>query len=202
MASRYVYNRANMRYRDTITGRFVSRNDIFSALERRMDVGFNQLDGLLVSALAPNVDFTFEQFQRAFLLEIRNQHVQAFVVGAGGRGNITPAMWGRLGDRIKREYRHARGFIQEIANGSLTENQIRARIGMYANSVWRDFNAGMQEQAEAQGFTEMRRVTRPGESCVDCIRYEALGWQPIGALPLPGNESRCRSNCRCVVRYR
>jgi len=203
MASIFNYDNRVGRYRNTVTGQYVSRDTIMTSLESRMDVGFNQLDGLMTAALTPTVNnFDMNDFQRAFLLELRNQHVQAFVTGAGGRANVTKAMWLDLARSLKAEYRYARVFMQEIANGTLTEQQIRSRIGMYANSVWNSYHRARKLQATEQQFNEAKRTTRPGDICDDCKYYESLDWVYIDDLPLPGDGSRCRSNCRCDIEFR
>lgn len=56
---------------------------------------------------------------------------------------------------------------------------------------------------EEQGYKEMRRVAILDKKvCQDCRRYDALGWQPLGSLPMPGHGCRCYDRCRCHIEYR
>jgi len=56
---------------------------------------------------------------------------------------------------------------------------------------------------QEQGYKEMRRVAiLDRKVCQDCRRYDALGWQPLGSLPMPGHGCRCYDRCRCRIEYR
>ena len=53
------------------------------------------------------------------------------------------------------------------------------------------------------GYKEMRRVAvKDKKTCDDCKNFASLGWQPIGALPMPGRKCTCYDRCRCTIEYR
>lgn len=200
MASRYVYDRKTLRYRDKRNGRFISKETVANFIDIELDRGFTQLDRALEQVIDGGLGL--DEFQVLMFTQIRNLHIQMYAIGAGGRNAIDQRGWGAVGVLIREQYRYARGFLEEINQGNLSERQIRARLGMYANAVWTAFHRGLEESATQAGFTEEKRVRRAGDSCKDCIEYEAMGWQPLGTLPLPGKASICLSNCRCTKIYR
>ena len=109
---------------------------------------------------------------------------------------------GGLQDKLNSELTYLRDFITQIADGNLTPAQIAARLDQYGNHVQQTFWGAQTDTQGAAGYTEERRVLNPGESCDDCIGYAGQGWQPIGSLPEPGEDSQCRANCNCSKDYR
>jgi hypothetical protein len=81
---------------------------------------------------------------------------------------------------------------------------INERVKRYlVTPVYRWFNSGVMARRQGLGAKEMRRVaTRDKRVCADCLNYDALGWQPIGSLPVPGTRCQCLDRCRCRIDYR
>jgi hypothetical protein len=79
-----------------------------------------------------------------------------------------------------------------------------ARVLRYiANPSYSFFSLGEYFEKERQGFKMMRRVPRVDDrTCSDCIEFGNMGWQPIGTLPMPGQQCRCYDRCRCRIEYR
>ena len=72
-----------------------------------------------------------------------------------------------------------------------------------ANPTYSFFNLGTYMVKQDQGYKEMRRVAyRDKKVCEDCKEYDAMGWQPIGTLPMPGKGCTCFDHCRCHIEYR
>lgn len=97
-------------------------------------------------------------------------------------------------------WRNLRGQVQsgeQKRNGSLI-----ARAMMYVAAGWSVTWFLNTIQNRFGGKTEERRILGLGDHCPDCLRYAAMGWQPIGTLPDPGVGSVCRANCRCRKEYR
>jgi len=81
---------------------------------------------------------------------------------------------------------------------------VLSRVIRYiANPAYSFFNLGQYYVQQEQGFKQMRRVAKLDKrTCPDCINYAQQGWQPIGSLPMPGQECRCYDHCRCYIDYR
>lgn len=194
-----IFDSNAQRYR--VNGRFISQDTINQAVEQRIETSFNRLQNYLKAALDESTPYTLTDYRNAFAQEIKALHITMTVIGGGGRDQITNRQWGTVGANLKKEYKALNGFVKDIEDGKLSEKQIYARSGMYANAVWKSFWASRTIKAESK-FTQERRVLRPAEHCVDCIDFANRGWQPIGSLPNPGEQSRCLSNCRCIKEYR
>lgn len=81
---------------------------------------------------------------------------------------------------------------------------IESRVNRYLSSPAYSYaKLGENLVKVSQGHKLMRRIAiHDSRTCPDCRKFEELGWQAIGSLPLPGRECRCRDRCRCSVEYR
>ncbi len=76
-------------------------------------------------------------------------------------------------------------------------------IRYMANPSHSFFSLGEYYVRQEQGFKEMRRNhVSDGRACPDCVQFGQMGWQPIGTLPMPGQQCRCYDLCRCSLDYR
>ena len=74
-------------------------------------------------------------FGALFREEIKKEYIRQYLLGIGGRDQMTAADWGSIGGMLREQYRFLDGFLAEIAAGNLTEAQIMARARMYINSA-------------------------------------------------------------------
>lgn len=58
------------------------------------------------------------------------------------------------------------------------------------------------DEADSPEDLEERRVINSDDTCPDCYALSALGWQPFGTLPEPGQDSVCGARCHCSVQVR
>ncbi len=99
---------------------------------------------------------------------IKDTYRAEYELAIGGRENMTPADFGRLGGILQEQYRYLQGFADDLAQGKLTIGQAQYRAGMYIDSATQAF-----ERAKAAAFG------------LDLPQY-------------PGDGStQCLSNCRC-----
>ena len=141
-------------------------------------------------------------WQKGMRKEIKDSHIVSSTAGRGGRDSMTKADWGRTGGRLKQQYGYLDGLALERINGEVSDAQMMARAKMYAGNNRKAYYDGQVAANKDAGFTEERRILHPAEHCDDCEGFEAQGWQPIGTLPEPGEESVCMSNCKCTKEFR
>ena len=81
---------------------------------------------------------------------------------------------------------------------------VEERLSRYlVTPVYSWYSFGEMERMGRVGMKQMRRrAILDKKCCEDCIGYNAMGWQPMGALPVPGERCRCRDRCRCTMDYR
>lgn len=197
----WSYDTTTARYRNSLTGRFLSQADALALTQRSIAAASRELEAQVV-ALAQGL-VTLADWQRQLALLLKQLHLGQFILGRGGIKHTTPADFLEVARILKGEYRYLDGFGQDLAAGRLSVAQAQARTKLYLAKSRLSFWAG-QQQAQSQGPmpTEMRRLLAPVIHCAECESYARAGWVPIGTLPMPTVDCSCRSNCRCSVEYR
>lgn len=196
------------RYVNSATGKIVGRATVQAAMEARIDAGKANLDK--ISRSLANGEISLAEWQTRVRDELKLLHTMAGAASRGGWDRMSPADWGRIGNISKGQYRKLQNFAVEIAEGKekllnlagQPNGRFLQRTRMYANAAYGTMEEMNRRGAADRGMVEERRVREAENSCDDCIRYTAMGWQPIGTLPPIGVESVCLTNCRCGFEYR
>jgi hypothetical protein len=198
-ASGWTYDPVSGRYR-AANGRFLSKK----AMEALVDGKINQLSKQLrdyTKRLADN-SITIDQWQGSVREAIKMSHIQAAIIGGGGKDRLTAADWGRIGQRLRSEYAYLQGFASDLLAARVSTPMALARIQLYAESVRGSYWEGNTIRREREGYSLMRRILDPqAQHCADCVRYKQAGIVPIGSLPMPGQRCECRARCKCSVEY-
>jgi hypothetical protein len=203
----FRFDRDAARYRDNRTGRFVAEQRILDTFVelgegKNSFAGFAQrnMDNITKRYIDGKIDL--QSWQRQMRREIKDSHIVSATAGRGGRDSMTQADWGRTGGRLRQQYGYLDNLAWERFNGTVSDSQMMTRAKMYAGNNRTAYHDGKVAAFRDAGFTEERRVLNPAEHCADCLAYAALGWQPIGSLPEPGQASQCLSNCKCDKEFR
>ena len=197
--SSWSYSPISGRYRGP-NGRFLSQ----SAVEALVDGRISRLGRELrrFTNMLGSGNITLNQWQESVREALKLAHAQAAIIGNGGRDSMGAAEWGKVGQRLRGEYRYLEVFARDLLAGSVSTPMALARIGMYAESVRGSYWEGTAIRQERQGYSLMRRILdSQAKHCQDCLNYAARGVVPMGSLPMPGQRCACRSNCKCRVKY-
>lgn len=194
----FVYNVSRGQY-ETASGQVVPDERVIAASEGRLNDGSQVVDTLWSQYV--NGDITARELQDDFAVELRRLHSQEFALGRGGWDAVTIADRQIIEARLRDELAFLRELADEARRGNLSDAELKRRLDMYVNDTKTSYWEGKTEGQKDTGMTKMRRVLNPAEHCTDCEGYAALGFVPIGDLPMPGDGSRCMSNCVCEVEY-
>jgi hypothetical protein len=195
----WSYDQKSGRYRDE-RGRFLSKASVAKLVDARID----RLDVNLrrYTRMLSNGSITLEQWQGSVREAIKSAHIQAAIIGYGGKEKMGSAEFGRIGQRLRLEYAYLQGFVRDLLDGRVSAPMALARIGLYAQSVRGSYWQGSEMREQQRGFSLMRRkLDAQAQHCQDCMDYAARGIVPIGSLPLPGQRCACRARCRCSIEY-
>lgn len=109
-----------------------SRNNL---LHIRLGVYNDTIDTL--SQQVYTGEISIGQWQEAMKTEIRMLHNSSAAIGKGGWTNMTSRDWGRLGPRIKEQYRYLQGFAEHIdaKRDTISLRQIVARAKLYGEAA-------------------------------------------------------------------
>ncbi len=98
------------------------------------------------------------------------------------------------------------GFLSVIADRTEILQRDFIAVGQFAKTLFHTAQTAFQQwfldkEPDAEQIEERRRMSG-GPNCPDCIAYAALGWQPFGTLPEPGQDSYCGTHCNCRIEVR
>lgn len=203
MAREFEFDPKTQRYRVTKgagKGNFIGYEAVAALTEQYIEQSKIEIDDITDQMLAKQIKVS--AWEKGIAEQLRDAHTNSYALGFGGIGRLTDREEQAIASRLRDEFGYLRGFSEDILDGGLSEAQIRDRASMYTDALHRTFEMGREASHFDAGFDEEKRFRNATESCQDCIDYEAMGWQPIGALPSAGEECECRSRCRCHKEYR
>jgi len=199
MDANWSYDPVSGRYRGE-NGRFLGRKAVEALIDGRVGKLSTQLKDY--TRRLSDGSITIDQWQGSVREAIKMAHIQASVLGQGGRDAMSASDYGRVGQKLRQEYRYLERFVRDMLNGAVSSAHALNRIGLYAESVRSSWWEGVEVRQRSQGYSLMRRKLDPqAQHCQNCIQYAARGIVPIGSIPLPGQRCACRVRCRCTVEY-
>lgn len=202
----YAYNPNTARYRNQRTGRFVPRRDILGLIDRQINAGEQRLRDLTTSFHEGRLSASV--WSEQMRSEVRRLHLQNAALGSGGVDRLTAREYGRIGGTLRGEYQRIENFARQVQAGEVTLPQALARTDGYAGGARVQFFDTEREAAqnaaadEGESVIERRHLDPGAQHCDDCPGYYDQGWQPSGALPVPGRECQCQNHCRCSMSRR
>lgn len=199
MDAEWTYDGKTNRYRDA-KGKFLSK----AAIEKLVDKRIDKLESLLRRFTRMLIDgqITLDQWQGSVREALKTAHIQAAIVGHGGKDGMGSAEYGRIGQRLRGEYTYLQNFVRDLLSRNVSAPMALARIGLYAQSVRGSYWQGEELRQQKQGYSLMKRILdSQAQHCQDCLNYAAQGIVSLGTLPLPGQRCECGARCRCSVRY-
>lgn len=177
----------------------MARRDILLLLEAQSDASEAQMGELTVAAIEGRI--TPAVWQELMRTEVKRQVLSQAALGSGGWDRISQSAYGRAGSDLRQLYAAISGTAIDIADGNISPAQALARANEYAGHGRSHFYQAERETVQPSASNMMlieRRMLGAGsKTCKDCISFYERGWQPFGALPLPGADSVCRGNCKC-----
>jgi len=93
--------------------------------------------------------------------EIKREYINQYLLGIGGRDQMTFEDWGRIGGMLKEQYGHLDKFYDQIVAGKLSDAQVGARSRMYSASAREAF-----ERANGQAWGDPPLPAYPGDGKV------------------------------------
>ncbi|MEB3355631.1 MAG: hypothetical protein VKK04_02710 [Synechococcales bacterium] len=194
----WLWSPSRQQYRNTRSGRYLpkDRGIMRDLLTEEVDRTSNDLDRLSERLLSGRS--SLEEWQEEVAQLLRERHTRVALLAVGGQNGMKPGMWTDLVAEIQRQFDYLRGFSMEIELGSQSPAQIQSRLRLYARSLRLTHEQMRAIAHQEAGFGWVKRVLGATDNhCQECLSYAGMGVVPIGAIPDPGQECRCRANCLC-----
>ena len=180
----WVWDERTCRYRDADTGRYLSRSAVLGYVQGSLDAGrtstastisggVNSAGTDLLANLAANGMLSPTDWHEMMREQIKREYIRQYMLGRGGRGSMTAVDWGSIGGMLREQYRYLDDFARLVADGTLSEGQIRARAAMYVNSAREAFERG---KARALGIPAGELPAMPGDGSTICLTNCNCDW--------------------------
>jgi hypothetical protein len=116
-------------------------------------------------------DIGMLRWQKEMRDVLRTSFIDQYVMAKGGRGNMTPSDWGKIGRMLQGQEKYLRNFAADIYAGDVSKAQAAVRAAMYAGSSRQAFEAG---KAAELGMPDLPQY--PGDGGTVCKTNCACSW--------------------------
>lgn len=199
MATPYDWSGAVARFRDPDTGRWITRVQVRAWLDKFIAASQANIQDASTSYREGTI--ALDAWQAIIRDEIKDSHLMAEALARGGWNQLTQADFGRVGQRVREQYKYLGAFTEQMRSGDARlDGAFLARAKMYSASARSAFYQSQSAVLADAGYTKERSLLHPAEHCADCVNESERGWVPIGEL-IPIGERQCLNNDRCTVEY-
>lgn len=167
VSARWLYDAATQQYSDARTGSAITDEDLQGLRDEFLDGQQRRIETLMTELSEQRIALSY--WENSMRSVIKDSHGVAYVLGRGGRNNMTPGDWGRIGRFVREQFTYLNDFARDIAGGQVSQAQAQARANLYVGSA----RAAMARGAAA-----------------------AAGGLSLPAYPGDGSTP-CLGNCRC-----
>ncbi len=189
----YTWDATLGRFRDT-RGRLISRTAVRTAFEQSLANLSTLTDTLADDLRAGRI--SLNDWREEMRTIIKQTQMAAQELTKGGRAQMTPSDYGRVGQRVREQYQFLENWVQQIQNGT---NPSPGRAIQYLRSARSAFLASEAQEMANRGYL-VENIQSPAEHCWQCNLETDKGPVPVGQMSLPGQRV-CRHNCKCHLRY-
>ena len=116
---------------------------------------------------------TPQQWVNGMRATVKDAYIASYLAGKGGRNNMQPSDWGRVGGLLSNQYRYLNRFSSDIFDNELSEAQIAARARLYIASSTQAF-----ERAKAADRS-ISLPAYPGDGTSECMANCKCDWSII-----------------------
>jgi hypothetical protein len=167
----WAWNEKAKRYYNTETGRFLSKTEALGYVEQSLAASGSATD-LLAGYVADGM-LAPGDWRALMREEIKREYIREYLLGIGGRDQMTQADWGSIGGMLKEQYGYLDAFADDVAAGRLSEAQVRSRARMYVNSAREAYE---RANARAQSGGELVLPAYPGDGQTVCLTNCNCSW--------------------------
>lgn len=199
-AGGWSFDDVTQRYRKPGSGRALPQAEIDKLLTQRQDALREKFKRHARDYNAGKINAA--EFEIRMRKDIKSAHIQARLLGIGGRGRANESDFGAVGRRLSPEYRYLKQFAAELKD--LSPAKIEQRAALYAGSAVRDqYTSGRLASHKGAGYSKKRRIgANDSQTCKTCREEIAAGWVDIDAKGYAIGHSECMANCRCSIDFK
>jgi hypothetical protein len=119
-----------------------------------------------------NGSWTLGMFEDEMRRRLRTAYVAEYTLGKGGASQMTQSDYGRLGNMLKAQYKHLRGYLDDVQSGAETRGTAGQRAKNFLGSARQGFSRG---RGRAYGLD---LPVHPGDGGTPCVPGETDVFAP------------------------
>lgn len=157
-------------------------------------------------------EITLTQFQREAAETLRDIHLNNAAVARGGHDRLTLDDKRSVAQELQRQFRLGkdeatgkayglRSLVEELREGKVSRNQLRARLGAYGESGKKSFWAIDEQVNLEKGRSFAVRRLGAAEHCASCPGHQRLTPVPVDQIVRPMERCECGVRCKCTLQY-
>ena len=164
-------------YRDANSGDIVNEAQIESALQMSLRDSFEH--AAVITAAIDNGDLHPSDAEMQIRDEIEAAYIRQFVLGKGGRDNMSASDWIIIGALLVPQFFYLRRFAKALRADApeqrvITSGEIQRRLNMYMNSSRQAFSRG-----DTRNKCDHALPAHPGDGSTDCMSACCCRWERI-----------------------
>ena len=164
-----VWDPSQFVYRESDSGDLVRAADVEGALELSMQESFNHAASISAALSAGELEvWEAEDRMRE---EIEAAYIRQFLIGKGGRNNVSLLDWVVVVGLIGAQYRYFERFMSAVAAGSISDGELARRMNMYVAGSRHSY-----EQGNARSYGALELPAYPGDGSTDCMTNCCCAW--------------------------
>jgi len=196
---KYTFSVATGRYRGP-GGKFVPFKEIRNTLDKAIDSASSRMRSLSESLQKGNI--SLNDWERGMRENIKNVQIYSASAARGGWAQMTPADYGKVGTRVKEQYRYLDRFAGQIRSGEMPlDGRFLSRTDLYSEASRKTYHVFDEIEKQDRGYNEYRNIKGTADHCEQCVELSYMNWQPIGSLPEIGDRI-CMARCKCYWQFR
>lgn len=189
------------RYRDTVTGRYISARQVQADVARLADNAGRGAARQLTEALRDR-RISLAEWQMGMARAVKNVNYAAVAAASGGVNNMTAVERGRAGHIIREQYAYLRNFAKQIETGEQPlDGRALVRAEMYMDAAKGSFHqqkrAGYADR-HAGAVVMVRSIRHKRDSCRSCIGLHGKWFRMGDPEYMPVGHRECNVNCGCT----
>lgn len=201
---------------NTDDGSRMTREKLLAFSQQSVEASVSQIN-TLASQISTGI-LTPAQWREGMREELKHEYIRQYLLGRGGRDQMTSVDWGSIGGSLVEQYKYLDGFADVV--GGLTEGQIKvrtfvdlvalARLGDGRSAGWVELSNGYSVALGslvgngrlASGVQRAAMYVNSAREAFYRARARALGFSPdqLPYQPADGGTA-CLTRCNCDWEY-
>lgn len=178
---------------NTDDGSRMTREKLLAFSQQSVEASTSQIN-TLASQISTGI-LTPAQWREAMREELKHEYIRQYLLGRGGRDQMTSVDWGSIGGSLVEQYKYLDGFADVV--GGLTEGQIKVRTFVDLVAL-----GSLGNGRSAGGVQRAAMYVNSAREAYYRARARALGFSPADLPYHPADGgTACLTRCNCDWEY-